>query len=60
MSLNFYVQFECGLAPYAEETGESIHARMKPVLQRHKRKPGHKEHGRRQQQAVVKFYSNNI
>ena len=55
-----FFQFQCGLDCYAKQSGESIHARMKPVLQWHKRKPGHKEHGERQQRAVVEFSSNNI
>ena len=55
-----HLQFQCGLARYAEQAGESIHARMKPVLQNHKRKPGHKDHGERQQRAIVEFSSNNI
>ena len=53
------MQYQCGMARYAEQVGESIHARMKPVLQRHKRKAGHKEHAARQQRAVVEFSSNN-
>ena len=56
----FLSKKQCGLGSYAEQTGESIHAKMKPVLQRHKRKPSHKEHGTRQQRAVVEFSSNNI
>ena len=56
----FLTTKQCGLGCYAEQTGESIHAKIKPVLNRHKRKPGHKEHGTRQQRAVVEFSSNNI
>ena len=56
---NYLLQFQCGLARYAEQVGESIHAKMKPVLLRHKRKAGHKDHGNRQQRAVVEFSSNN-
>ena len=33
---NHLLQFGCGLARYAEQVGESIHAKMKPVLLRHK------------------------
>ena len=54
------MQVQCGLACYAEQAGEAIHAKMKPIFQQHKRKIGHKEHGPRQQRAVVEFSSNNI
>ena len=54
------IQVQCGMARFAEQTGESIHARFKPVLRNHKRKAGHPEHGTRQQKAVVEFSSNNI
>ena len=54
------MQVQCGLACYAEQAGEAIHVKMKPVIQWHKCKIGHKEHGLRQQWAVVEFSSNNI
>ena len=56
----FLSKHQCGMARFAEQTGESIHAKMKPVLGRHKRKPGHKEHAIRQKNAVVEFSSNNV
>ena len=53
------LQVQCGLAIYAEQAGESIHARLKPVLSRHKRKESHREHRVRQQKAIVEFSSMN-
>ena len=55
----FLTMEQCGLARFAEQTGESVHHRMKPVLQNHGRKDCHPEHGRRQKNAVVEFSSNN-
>ena len=50
----------CGLGMYAEQTGESIHHWMKPVLQHHRRKSCHPNHGPRQQSAIVESSSNNL
>ena len=49
-----------GLAPYAEQTGESVHAKMKSIVNRHKRKLEHPAHDIHQHRAVVKFSGNNI
>ena len=40
----FLSKVQCGMANYSEQTGESIHARLKPILKRDKRKEMHKEH----------------
>ena len=44
---------------YAEQAGESIHARLKPVISHHKRKESQRENGVRQQKAIVEFSSMN-
>ena len=48
------------LVPYAEQTGESVHAKMKSVVICHKRKLKHPAHDIHQHRAVVKFSGNNI
>ena len=48
-----------GMAKFAGQTGESVHARLKPTLDRHKRKISHPDHGTRQHRAVVELSSNN-
>ena len=56
----FLSRQQCGMAKFAEQTGESVHARFKPTLDRHKRNVSHPDHGTRQQRAVVEFSSNNL
>ena len=50
----------CGLARYAEQVGESIHAKFKPTWGRYKRSEGHSEHGNRLFSAVKNFGSRRI
>ena len=47
------------MARFAEQTREAVHARMKPIMGRHKRKITHPEHGARQQRGVAELSSNN-
>ena len=54
------IQVQCGLARYAEQAGEAIHVKVKPVIQHNKWKISHKNHAVRQQRAIVEFSSNNI
>ena len=56
----FLTMVQCGLAPYAEQAGESVHHMMKPAIQHHGRKKCHPQHGLRQQNAIVEFSSNNM
>ena len=56
----FLAHAGCGLARYAEQAGESIHASLKPTLQAHRRKECHPEHGARQLKAVAQFSANNL
>ena len=56
----FLSRQQCGMAKFAEQTGESVHAKFKPTLDRHKRKLSHPDHGTRQHRAVVEFSSNNM
>ena len=49
-----------GLAPCAAQTGESVHAKMKSIVNCHKRKLEHPAHDIQQHRAVVKFSGNNI
>ena len=56
----FLMDARCGLACFAEQTGESIHCFLKPTLQHHKRKECHPEHGKRQQCAIAEFSANNL
>ena len=55
----FLSRQECGMARFAEQTGEAVHARIKPIMGCHKRKINHPEHGARQQRGVVEFSSSN-
>ena len=53
-----HVQFHnCGLARYAEQVGEAIHAKFKPTWGRYKRAEGHSEYGNRLFSAVINFGS---
>ena len=45
----------CGLGRYAEQVGESIHAKFKPTWSRYKRTEGHSEHGDRLLSACTNF-----
>ena len=56
----FLSEAGCGLARYAEQTGESIHCHLKPTLQAHRRKECHPQHGTRQQKAIAQFSANNL
>ena len=49
-----------GLAPYAEQTGESVHAKMKSLVNCNKIKLEHPAHDIHQHRAVVEFSGNNI
>lgn len=46
-----------GLAPYAEQAGEAVHAKFKSTWQRYKRNVNHTEHGIQLQRAVSEFSS---
>ena len=56
----FLSESGCGLACFAEQTGESIHCFLKPTLQHHRRKECHPQHGDRQQNAIAEFSANNL
>ena len=56
----FLAEAGCGLARYAEQAGESIHAHLKPTLQAHRRKECHPQHGPRQQNAIAQYSANNL
>ena len=46
---------KCGLGKYAEQCGESIHAKFKPTWSRFARSEGHSEHGENLLSAVKQF-----
>ena len=50
----------CGLARYAEQVGEAIHAKFKPTWARYKRSEGHSEHGNRLFSAVKSLGSRRV
>ena len=56
----FLTRQKTGLAKFAEQTGEAAHCSMKPVMKRHSRSEGHKEHGQKQLSAIRKFGSWNL
>lgn len=56
----FLTRQKTGLAKFAEQTGEAAHCSMKPVMKRHSRSEGHKDHGQKQMIAVRKFGSWNL
>ena len=49
---------KCGLGRYAEQVGESIHAKFKPTLSRYNRSEGHTEHGDKLLSAVKTVWRN--
>ena len=56
----FLTETGCGLARYAEQTGESVHHFLKPTLQHHRRKECHPKHGEYQLKAIAEFSANNL
>ena len=46
---------KCGLGKYAEQCGESIHAKFKPTWSRFARSEGHSEHREKLLSAVKQF-----
>lgn len=49
-----------GLADMAEQTGEAAHFKMAPVMARHHRQESHRDHGKGQLTATIKFASWNL
>ena len=53
--LPFCLSVDCGLARFAEQTGEAIHAKFKPTWQCYKVKPDKANHGEKLCSAVSVF-----
>ena len=56
----FVKYHRCGLGRYAEQCGESIHAKFKPTWSRYKRSEGHSEHSDKHLAAVKHFGGSRI
>ena len=56
-----FVEFHnCGMSRFAEQCGESIHAKFKPTWARYKRSEGHSEHQDKLKKAVIDFGGRRI
>ena len=53
----FIEKNQCGLARFAEQAGEAIHAKFKPTWQWYKRNVNHSDHGNKLLCAVAEFSS---
>ena len=53
----FCLNVGCGLARYAEQTGEAIHEKFKPTWQRYKVDKNNPQHGKKLLAAVLNFSS---
>ena len=55
-----YLSYNRYCVPFAEQTGEAIHAKFKPTWAHFKRDEEHPEHGRRMLAAVTQFGGRRI
>ena len=56
----FVLSHKCDLGRYADQVGESIHAKFKPTWSRYNRSEGHTEHGSKLLSAVKQFGGRRI